>query len=230
MRLRILCVLALLLSTLPVGTSLAKSVSKEFQEAWAEREQRYAARMEEARTQLPIAMAALNSPGNDESSTKARLDHLLKVTFELGYNSARAQVLSDTQAFIYRKPSPARAQLWLQEQAEKLRERAQSAESKAETVKNQKLGLDGATTQTMLRNMGLAVFETATVKGMADEIGLIDQNLTLYYPAKDAEDQRRRQSRAAILGAIGKSMQETANQGWMATCTRAGPTTTCMGN
>lgn len=208
----------------------AKSVSKEFQEAWADREHRYAARADEAKAQLPIAMASLNSADNDAASTKARLDQLLKVTFGLGYNSARAQVVTDTKAFIDKKPSAERAQLWLQDQADQLRERARSADEKAAVLKTQKLGQNGATTQSMLKNIGMAVFEAATVKGLADELGLIDQNLAIYYPAKNAEDQRRRQARAAVLGAIGQAMQTSANQGWMATCTRAGPTTTCMGN
>lgn len=208
----------------------AKSVSKEFQEAWADREHRYAARADEAKAQLPIAMASLNSADNDAASTKARLDKLLKVTFDLGYNSARAQVVTDTKAFIDKKPSAERAQLWLQDQADQLRERAQSADEKAAVLKTQKLGQNGATTQSMLKNIGMAIFEAATVKGLADELGLIDQNLAIYYPAKNAEDQRRRQARAAALGAIGQAMQASANQGWAATCTRADQTMSCMGN
>jgi len=230
MRSKILCALALSLVVVPVSGATAKSVSKEFQEAWTEREQRYAARYREAEDQLPAALAALNDPNADPATTKDRLDRALRTTFDLGYNSARTQVVTETKAFVEKKPSAERAQLWLQEQADQLRERARSADEKAAVVKNQTPENDSASLQARLKNLGMAVFEAATVKGMADELTLIDQNLAIYYPAKNAEDQRRRQARAAVLGAIGQAMQASANQGWMATCTRAGPTTTCMGN
>jgi hypothetical protein len=230
MRSRILCALALSLVVVPASVATAKSVSKEFQEAWADREQRYAARSKEAEAQLPAALAELNSSANDPVTTKDRLDRLLRVTFDLGYNSARGQVVGDTKAFVEKKPSAERAQLWLQDQADQLRERARSADEKAAVVKNRTPGGDGDTTQSRLKNLGMAVFEAATVKGMADELTLIDQNLAIYYPAKNVEDQRRRQARAAALGAIGQAMQASASQDWMATCMRAGQTMSCMGN
>jgi hypothetical protein len=158
-------------------------VSKEFPEAWTDREQRYAARYREAEGQLPAALAALNDPNADPATTKDRLDRALRTTFDLGYNSARTQVVTETKAFVEKKPSAERAQLWLQEQADQLRERARSADEKAAIVKNQTSQDDSTTLQARLKNLGMAVFEAATVKGMADELTLIDQNLAIYYPA-----------------------------------------------
>lgn len=218
----------------PTGTATAKSVHSEFMEAWSQRHDRYDGEFKTAQAGLKSASeqlwaaAAANAP-----DLRAKLDALFSATDDLGYRAGRADMNQTLLQFIEKKPSAERAELWLQDQMDKMRQAQAAAKEAFDRASAIKIGENGETEQSKLTSMGKAIFAGGTLRGQTAELTLINDNLATYYQAKTQQDAERRARWRAALGAFGQSMQAQAqaqaNRNWMAHCTTVGNSTNCMG-
>ncbi|HMU20650.1 MAG TPA: hypothetical protein PKC48_00090 [Sphingorhabdus sp.] len=222
--------LGLLLAN-PVYVAQAKSVHSEFVEAWQERLKRYEASSVLAGQQLQSdAHLFFNTPAPDEATTIAKLEAVFKSTDEVGYLAGRSQLSSDLIAFMKKKPSAERAELWLQEQIHRLTDEERALKVEVDSVGQMKIGDNGVTTESLFKANGMAVFKQGALRGQIEELALMNDNLGSYYRAKGQQDADRRQKWAAILGSIGQSLQQQSNdnRSRMVNCTTTGNTTNCM--
>jgi hypothetical protein len=216
----------------------AKSVSKEFGEAWAERSARYGTEVSKAEASLKYAIDQLfKTDPNNQGQLTASLRAVFGATQILGYNSGRVQVIKDVQALMMSKPSAVRAQMWLQDHIQSTQQLADNASNSLTQAQALNVGENGLKFGDVLKARANAIGNAYYAKGVTDELRSVDQNLSLFYQAKGEEDDRRRAKRAAVLAALGQSMQNMAtasqaqqNRNWTATCTRMGMMTTCSGN
>lgn len=219
--------------------AVAKSVSQEFSEAWAERQGRYASEVQASQDATKAAVESLLKAdlSNQEDFT-ARLTAFYVSSKNLGLNAGRLETLRKTRDFMAGKPTMIRTQLWLQEQVDRLRSDAVRSEAKMSEARSLKAGENGLTGLDVIKKSGEAFFVSGLMQGQAEELRSVDQNLATYFRAKGEQDARRRAGRAAALQALGQAFQNSANayqnstvnQGWSATCTRMGSFTHCSGN
>lgn len=236
MRISKLIIAAAAVMMSPAGTSAAKSVHSEYMEAWGERHDRYDGEFKTAEAGLKTAgeqfwaAAAANAP-----DLRARLDALFAATDDLGYRAGRAEMNQSLLQFIANKPSAQRADLWLQDQMDKMRQAQAAAKGQFDQASAIKIGENGETPQSKLTSMGKAIFAGGALRGQTAELTLINDNLATYYQAKTQQDAERRARWRAALGAFGQSMQAQAqaqaqaNRSWTAHCTTVGNSTNCMG-
>jgi len=153
-----------------------------------------------------------------------------KSTDEVGYLAGRSQLSSDLIAFMKKKPSAERAELWLQEQIHRLTDEQNVLQVDVDNLGKMKVGENGVTSEALFKANGMIVFKQGTLRGQIEELILMNDNLGSYYRAKGQQDADRRQKWAAILGSIGQSLQQqsTVNQSRMINCTTTGNTTNCM--
>jgi len=216
----------------PTTIAAAKSVHSEFMTAWTERYTRYDQEYKASQSALKVAgdqfwtAAAANAP-----DLRSKLDALYAASDDLGYRAGRAEMNQTLLQFIDKKPSAERAELWLQDQMDKLRQAQAATKGQFERAAAMKVGENGATSQTIISSTGTAIFTGGTIRGQVAELALINDNLATYYQAKTQQDAERRARWRAALGAMGQSLQAQAqaNRGWMAHCTTVGNSTNCMG-
>ncbi|MEZ5748712.1 MAG: hypothetical protein R3D83_02130 [Caenibius sp.] len=216
-----------------IPSAEAKSVRKEFTEAWVARQDRYAGDVERATNELKDALNPKTpEPDLDEDAAKVRISAILEKTRQMGYSAGRADVLFRLLALMKEKPSSARAEMWFQEEADHVKQESAKADDRLNAAKAIKIGEGGVTPQEAFTEAGQAMFWLGTVQGTVDELALVNTNLASFYEAKSVEDQRRRQAWANALSSIGNSLQNSAqqNQGFMMNCTTTGPFTNCMGH
>lgn len=222
-----------LIAGLAPQTATAKSVEKEFAEAWAERVDRYAHVKEQAKADFKPAYDGLEAAakGGAEQAKQA-LVKLFDASHALGYNAAREDTLRTLMGFMTNKPSAVRAELWLEDRADNAKTEADRAKSASASAAAMKLGDNGATGADMLNAAVQAVFGLGAAQGRVDELQTIDSNLASFYRAKGEQDTRRRTTLSGILGAIGQGLRDSAqqNQGWTAQCSTIGQFTNCSGN
>lgn len=214
----------------------AKSVTKEFQEAWAVRSARYDRQASDAKDKLVVGQKQMQD-ASTEDAMREGLERSMSATFDLGYFNARSVVVHSVESFIKTKPSVVRAQLWIQEQIEQVKVQASVAREHAEAAKGNKIGVNGVTADSSIKALGTAMFEAGVVKGASEELAMMNQNFSIYYPAKNEQDQRKREAVAGVLAGIGQVGQNLAaesramlSRNWSATCSTAGDFTRCHGN
>lgn len=211
----------------------AKSVRKEFTEAWIARQERYVSEVESAKNEIKEAVNPPNpEPVVDADTARARLSAILEKTRQMGYSAGRADVLARLLNLMKDKPSSARAEMWFQEETDHVKQESSKADDRLEAARTSKVGEGGITPQQAFSEAGMAMFWLGTVQGTTDELALVNTNLASFYEAKSIEDQRRRQAWANALSSIGNSLQNSAkqNQSFMMNCTTNGPFTNCMGH
>lgn len=226
---------ALLVATAPAALQ-AKSVAKEFQEAWASRSARYEQQAQDARTKLEAGKQLIKT-GSSEQQVRGAIGDALNGTYEYGYYKGRGLALASVQELIKSKPSSVKANLWMQDQIDQLQERARAATQNMEQARSIALNPGNTDPETGVAAMGSAMFESGSVKGVADELALMNQNLSLYFPAKSVEERQKRAAWAGVfqsIGQIGQNMtaqsQAMMNRNWSATCSTTGGFTRCSGN
>jgi hypothetical protein len=225
-------VVATALSLTPCPQAVAKSVQHEFTEAWNQRLARYSQEFETARSALPAAMAAfLTADESNAPDLQAKFNALMAASDDLGYRAGRAQMSQSLLKFMDSKPSAERGDLWLQEQVDILGQSGKKARADLDRVKAMKVGENGATADSLLNSLGMAVFFGGAVRGQAEELSLINENLRTYYRVKSQQDAKRRAIWSDALRNIAQSFQDQsrANTGWTAHCTTFGGTTNCSG-
>ena len=159
MQTRMWLVVATALSLTPCPQAVAKSVQHEFTEAWNQRLARYSQEFETARSALPAAMAAfLTADGSNAPDAQAKFNALMAASDDLGYRAGRAQMSQSLLKFMDSKPSAERGDLWLQEQVDILGQSGKKARADLDRVKAMKVGENGATADSLLNSLGMAVF------------------------------------------------------------------------
>ncbi len=232
---RVLLVLAALaLQPVASGTAFAANLKAEFSKAWTGRQSEYAyqAKQALARQNAAIAaFAAIKAP--DDPNASAKTNEMLDAASEYGIVQGRLAQLMGLQAFFATNPSRAATEIWLQARVSELQtlERKADAEWRAARMP---ATLEAADEGKYIAKVLQAVVFNGFVRGAVEETQLIDGNLGTYFRAKGEKDDARRRTRAAIFGAIGGALRQTAQQPLMrppttVRCDTYGATTTCRG-
>lgn len=232
MRWKLLLLCALALQPLGVTPAQAENVRSEFVKAWTEREGQYANQAEAANAHQQAAiqtLAEVSQPNAPDAEPK--LKAVLDAASGYGFLNGRRAAIGGFRAFFASKPSQARTEMWMQEQVNYLQGLSRKADSDFNAVR----ALKPAETPDYLMTVLKAIAMNGLVRGATEETQLIDQNLAVFFQAKTADDARRRQARAAFFGALGASLQQSAQlPAFQPTrnvrCTTFGNTTNCSGN
>lgn len=209
---------------------IAKSVEKEFTEAWTERGDRYAREKDQAAADLKAAFDALSAAdAKDRTKAEEGLTAVFRQSYAIGYSAAREQTVRTLLQFMAGKPSAARTELWIEDQADQLRQRSEKAKARSENASKMVIGQNGLTAFDYVKESGAAIFDIGAAQGIADELQSIDSNLTSYFRAKGEQEARRK----AMWAAIGQSLKEASqqqNKGWSMSCSTIGQFTNCNGD
>lgn len=208
----------------------AKSVHSEFEEAWTARWTRYGTEQNAEKADLEAAAKDFfSNDSQDPAVGDRKLKALLDATNEFGFATGRLQLLQDALQFMDKKPSAARAELWIQEKINSLGNDQKQATARFEKLKTYQPEEIEKNPQAIIAEMGEAVFWNAIAKGQLEELTLLNDNLAIYYQAKSQQDAEKRAKWRAILGAMGQSLEQNSNRGFMMNCNTVGMTTNCMG-
>lgn len=186
----------------------AKSVHKEFSEAWAERDNAYAddfARLLQQANDAVEAYRATVAAGEPRvvqiAAFKAAMDKAHAASAARG----RGLLLIEFREFMIGKPSAARTELWIQEKAAELQREEAAVEAQRQSIETFPTETPDqvivASTQSWFQAHG-------TLQGRVGEILLIDANLRSYFTARGEEKARSRGALAAILGGLAAGVQQ----------------------
>lgn len=188
--------------------SEAKSVHKEFSEAWASRDNGYAANFTELLKEANEAVAAFRIAVDEQQPREQRIA-LFNVAMEKAHAASaargRGMLLIEFREFVARKPSAARTELWVQEKASELqREEAELTELQ-KTIQALPEGTSDneliAATQKWMEMHG-------QLQGRVSEITLIDANLRSYFAGRGEEQAKKRNALAGLLGGLAAMGQQ----------------------
>lgn len=215
----------------------AKSVTKDFAEAWEHRRERYQKEQKAADEAVVQSVTALAEARNAGGDLNAPINAVFQRAIVAGEKSGKVVALQRLEHFMREKPSSVRAQLWLEEQVAQVQDVMAIAQAEFQTAKELEFAPDGSNFGNVVAAGMTAINRVAFANGAAAELASIDSNLSLYYQAKGQQDAQRRAKRAAILQALSQTAQNyqnSLNSGWSATCrtNTFGMTTTtqCSGN
>lgn len=213
----------------------AKSVQKEFSQAWEQRDQRYVASTQTALSASETAWNAFAS-NTDADQTFLKLKAAFDATYQARYHEGRQHFLRDFRIHLFSKPSRQITELWMQERIEQIRLSSEGAQRQFATLSQIKF-TDTDKVKAYIGGSEQALIESGHAHGAIDELKLINQNLTVYYQAKDVEDVRNFQRRAAIANALSAGFTNMGNQyyaaaqrNWSARCTTINNVISCSGN
>lgn len=188
--------------------SEAKSVHKEFSEAWASRDNAYAANFTDLLNEANEAVAAFRTAIDEQRPREQRIALFNAAMGKAHAASAargRGMLLVDFREFIGQKPSAARTELWIQEKASELqRDEAALAELQKSIQALPEGTPDNdfiATTQKWMEMHG-------QLQGKVSEILLIDANLRSYFAGRGEEQARKRNALAGLLGGLAAMGQQ----------------------
>lgn len=228
-------ILAVVLASAVPAVAEAKSAQKEFSQAWEDRDQRYVTSTQSALSASQSAWEAFAS-NTDPDQTFPKLKAAFDATYQARYHEGRQHFLRDFRIHMSSKPSRQLTDLWMQERIEQIRLSSEGAQRQFATLSQIKF-TDTDKVKTYISGSEQAIIESGHAHGAIDELKLLNQNLAVYYQAKDAEEVRNSQRRAAIADALGAGLTNMSNQyyaasqrNWSARCTTYGNTTNCSGN
>lgn len=204
-RLWFLLAVALLAGGAP---SAAKSVHKEFSEAWAERDNAYAedyTRLLQQANEAVEAYRATVAAGEPREVQIAAFKAAMDKAHAASSARGRGLFLIEFREFMAGKPSTARTELWIQEKAAELQRDEAAVEAQRQSIETFPTGTPDqeivAATQSWIQAHG-------TLQGRVGEILLIDANLRSYFIARGEEKARSRGALAAILGSMAAGLQQ----------------------
>jgi hypothetical protein len=204
--------------------AIAESPAQEFEAAWAQRAQNYAD--DEARAQAFQESAVEQFRATDTPEDANRLiGPALSALAQWGYAQGREFQLQDFLRMRAEKPSAARVELYFQERQDALQRLFQNAQEQANALKE----IGSMPPEEYVSKVLETASRNGVLQGAADELALLDQNSATLQQATDERSERRRRTRAAMLGGLGAALANS-NSGWSATCTRTGSFTHCSGN
>ena len=207
-RAAIIFVCAAFAVTAPSQQADAKSVHKEFTEAWSERDNQYSSSYSVLvdTTNASIKNFRLSLENGGDNTVP-----LFKIAMDNAHDASvvkgRGLILNDLIALAKNKPSPARSEIWMQREIDKLK-------SQNNTLATLQAAMEGQGAETPLEQKIKAiqswVQQHGLVTGKTEELSLIDQNLASYHRAKSASDQRKRAARRAFFGILGSALARSS--------------------
>lgn len=209
--------LALIASTWP-SQAVAKSVRSEFEKTWTDRNWRYHGQYVEEVKSANEAIGEFQKALTPETLTVA-MDKVRQAET----TRARGELLNSLLELMEDKPSENEVILWFQERASDLK--AKIAAYDATRVKLQAMD-DSTPLPTTIETIQRSQAERGAAEGHYEELTLIEQNLSIYLPARDQEKAAKRRAFRAFLAGAGASLQNS--QGAFAQPNMGPPTrTTC---
>lgn len=189
----------------------AKSVHKEFSEAWSQRDQAYAEDFTQLLEDANKAVEAYKASVTENHPPEQQVA-LFRTAMDKAHAASaargRGMFLIEFREFMAGKPSAARTELWVQEKAAEIqRDEAalnrlqQSIEALPEGTPDHKVA---SATQDWIEAHG-------QLQGEVGEIILIDANLRSYFAGRGEEQANKRSALAGILGSLGASLQQQQN-------------------
>ncbi|MEQ5787704.1 hypothetical protein J3454_07360 [Erythrobacter sp. NFXS35] len=189
----------------------AKSVHKEFSEAWSQRDDAYAEEftglLEEANAAVSAYRAAVveNQPPERQAALfRTAMDKAHAASAARG----RGMLLIEFREFMADKPSAARTEVWTQEIAAKL-QRDEAALDRLQ--KNIEAMPEGTSDDEFAGAMQNWIEAHGNFQGEVGEILLIDANLRSYFAGRGEEKARSRSALAGILGGLAAGLQQQQN-------------------
>lgn len=186
----------------------AKSVYKEFSEAWAARDESYSkdfvTQLEAANKAVAEFRAAVAEGRPDAEQTAA-----FKVAMDKAHSASKARgrglLLVEFREFMADKPSAARVEMWVQEKVALMQRDESALAALQREIEGFPENTDGwkvvETTQKWVEAHG-------DLSGRLDEIQLIDANLRSYFVARGDEKNRSRSFIGALLGGMAAGLRE----------------------
>lgn len=202
--------------------ALAKNLHSEFSSAWAERQGRYETGVEPARAKQEAAIKGF-AEATEPAEVERLADEMLATSSQYGYVLGQLETIDGFNKFIARKPSPERAEIFMQERIAELQRKQQTQANDFEMFKRNK----PSNRAELFKSLMLHAMLSGALKGETDETLMIDQNLSSYFRAKGSADAKRREARLRLLGAIaaaGQTQQQTMRS---VTCNKMGSHVTC---
>lgn len=236
---RIALALAISIPILPIQLAEARSVQDDYQEAWAGRLARYQAEADTGKSAVEAANAKLGTLAENDPATSQTVTALFDGVEQWGFAVGRKTALGELQKFMATKPSSQRAELWMQDQSDMIRQFADKTGADAKAIGAMKIGEGGVTVESAFIAYREFRYRLGATRGLLSELELVDKNIASFFQAKSEQDERRRAKRAAFFGAIGEALQENERNNaamlggsspWMATCSQWGNRTECRGN
>ena len=189
---------------MPQGSE-AKSVKSEFIQAWGDRSARYQVDAQQKQVALQTASAQADEVvGSRTEAAQQNVIRYFDASGEYGHSQGRLIMLTAFKNFIKSKPSEARLDMWMQEQAQSIKDYGKSIDAKLDEIKAIQSDQSKQNSQSVMHLLGEHAFMVGMNKGMIDEILLVQQNLDTFNVARREESARR----AAMWGALAKSMSD----------------------
>lgn len=228
MRKLYLCLAVLFALSVQPAAAYAGPTHKEFAQVWTERDARY---VEQHSSLDKVARQAtanfLRTPGSGSN-----LEQMIAAIKAASYVDGRGAMLRSLRIQMEKKPSTAKIELWLQEHSDAIRGDSRALQAKIDTLKRMTEAGQGGS-DSYFEEAVAATIMSSTLQGKAEELWLIDHNLSSYLRAQGQEDTERREARARILGAISAALSQASSappamrQGWTTRCDTYGAQTQC---
>ena len=216
----------------PVDAALFDSRGKtraEFRALWQTRLDGYAKENDDLDKLRMQAVDAFKTSPFEFAPGDERYATFFQATLRYGRIGGRGKLLEEFLARTKGKPSTGILRAWLQGQIDTGRqngERAQASEAEVKAM----IQRPNVRVFDIILQSETAALQLGQAQGHQEELGLIIENFLAYadqMAEADAKDAEMRRRVGLALGAMGRAMQ--ANQGWTATCTRAGAVVNCSG-
>lgn len=223
----------MLLLVFAFSNAEAKSVSKSFMESWLARDNQYVAEAQAAAEKQTVAVNAFHAALQNGTPDLPQLtDYMLNSIEEFQYKNARGETLRNFRIHMLSKPDENQTGMWMQERLGELKLETNEFEQKNALVN--KMAADKADDGKFIEALEAAYVARGHLRGIVDELTLIDQNLSLFSQAKTDEAQRR-QAFWRALSRAGQAMQSAgnaiqANSPRYTSCSTVGQFTNCTTN
>lgn len=208
----------------------AKSVNKTFLASWLSRDNQYVADTKAAADKQNTAIDAFYSAmSTNAPDTVNLMDYMFTAIEDYEYRNARGEMLRNFRIHMLTKPRQEQTGLWMQERLDNIKADTATTQQKAELVG--RLSADKTEFPKVFAALEDAYRSRGRLRGLLDELSLIDQNLNLLHEARAEEDQRR-QAFWQALSRAGQSMQAAgqameANRMRFTTCHPVGSFVSC---
>lgn len=208
----------------------AKSVNKTFLASWLARDNQYVSDAKAAADKQNAAIDAFRAAlSTNAPDTVNLMDYMFTAVEEYEYKNARGEMLRNFRIHMLSKPESEQTGLWMQERLDNIKSDTADTQKKAELVG--KLSAEKAEFPKVFAALEEAYRSRGRLRGLLDELTLIDQNLNLLHEAR-AEDRQRRQAFWQALSRAGQSMQAAgqameANRMRFTTCHPVGSFVSC---
>lgn len=186
----------------------AKSVYRDFEEAFRDRDNAYAAEFVERLREANEAVIEFRSAQADQI-TESEFVRLYKLAMDKVHEAsfARGQGLTivEFREFFEDRPSAARAEVWMQERLASIQAKERELDKLYRDFKSLP---QGAPTSEIITATQAWIEAHGQLSGEVEELLLLDANLRSYFTARGAERGRRNSLFASLLGGLANGLRE----------------------